>query len=281
MERTVRLIQRMGVELYDDVWHVKAESFYKDPYDSHQPGDEIWHHDTYLIPFSAVIAGLDTADSLKEAEFLKEQKCHSVFSYSEYLPLGSLSFYVPIWYRDDNILRQIRMWINGMETHKTEVKYCSKCKIKEEFGCLQCPVYPTIDRELMDGLKGTLSFDEGLKVEIEKDEEAVKSVSKVVYRGLDNYKNAVIQYSVEANIYTAASINKEMICELESFKPLRASDASDRPLVGYEVDYIQPGTLKKAIAEKDSARYTRRKLEVKEKKAAAADKLIEKLINEA
>ncbi len=72
-----------------------------------------------------------------------------------------------------------------------------------------------------------------------------------------------------------------MICELESFKPLRASDASDRPLVGYEVDYIQPGTLKKAIAEKDSARYTRRKLEVKEKKAAAADKLIEKLINEA
>ena len=97
MERTVTLIQRMGVELFDDVWHIRAESFYKNPYESHRPGYETWHHDTYLIPFSNVVAGLDDADSMKENELLKELKCHSEFEYSEYLPLGYLSFYVPIW----------------------------------------------------------------------------------------------------------------------------------------------------------------------------------------
>ena len=282
MERTVRLIQRMGVEQYDDIWHLKAESFYKDPYESHQPGYETWHHDSFLIPFSNVTDGLDSADSMKESEFLKELKCHGVFEYSEYLPLGYLCFYVPVWYRDEEIKAQTLRRINSIETHKTEVKYCSKCKIKEEFGCLQCPVYPTIDRVLLDGLKDTLSFEEGLKVEIEKDDTPIKEVSKVVYRAFDNYKNTSIQYSVEANTYIAASINRQMICELESFRPLRPTDPSERSLLGYEVDYIQPGTLKKAIEEKNNARYTRKKLSDKaDKKAAASDKLIEKLIDEA
>ena len=107
MERTVTLIQRMGVELFDDVWHIRAESFYKNPYESHRPGYETWHHDTYLIPFSNVVAGLDDADSLKENELLKELKCHSEFEYSEYLPLGYLSFYVPIWYKDEKIREQL------------------------------------------------------------------------------------------------------------------------------------------------------------------------------
>ena len=62
MERTVRLIQRLGVELVDDVWHIRAESFYKNPYESHRPGYETWHHDTFLIPFSNVTASLDAAD---------------------------------------------------------------------------------------------------------------------------------------------------------------------------------------------------------------------------
>ena len=279
MERTIRLIQRMGVDFFDDVWHIKAESFYKDPYESHEPGHETWHHDTYLIPFSYATNGLDSADALKESDFLKELKCHGVFEYSEYLPLGQLSFFVPVWYKDEKIREQILKWISGIETHKTEVKYCSKCKIKEEFGCLQCPVYPTIDRELMDGLKDVLTFEEGLKVEIETDDSAVKSVSKTVYRGFDNFKNASIQYSVNADTYIAASINKQMICELEGIKPLRELDPSDQPLLGYEVEYIQPGTLKKAIEEKNSARYTRKK--ITDKKAAASDKLIEKLIDEA
>ena len=160
MERTVKLIQRMGVELFDDVWHIKAESFYKNPYESHRPGYETWHHDTYLIPFSNVVAGLDDADSMKENELLKELKCHSEFEYSEYLPLGYLSFYVPIWYKDEKIREQTLKWIKSIETQKTEVKYCSKCKIKDEFGCLQCPVYPTIDRVLLDGLNDILTFEE-------------------------------------------------------------------------------------------------------------------------
>ena len=285
MDRIIRLIQRMGIERYDDIWHIKAESFYKDPYESHQPGFETWHHDTFLIPFSNVADGLDVADSLKESDFLKEMKCHGVFEYSEYLPLGYLSFYVPVWYRDEGIREQMRKWTDSIEAHKTELKYCAKCKIKEEFGCLQCPVYPTIDRVLLSGLKDSLSFEEGLKVEIEKDDTAVKSVSRVVYRAVDNYKGSQIQYSVEANIWIAASINRQMICELEGFRPLRSLDASDRPLLGYGVDYIQPGTLKKAIAEKNNARYTRKRISDKpektEKKAAAADKLIEKLIEEA
>ena len=279
MERTVRLIQRMGVELFDDVWHIKAESFYKNPYESHRPGYETWHHDTYLIPFSNVVAGLDDADSMKENELLKELKCHSEFEYSEYLPLGYLSFYVPIWYKDEKIREQTLKWIRSIETQRTEVKYCSKCKIKDEFGCLQCPVYPTIDRVLLDGLNDILTFEEGLKVEIEKDDAAVKSISKVVYRGVDNYRDISIQYSVDANIYIATSINKQMICELESHKPLRPMDASDRSLLGYEVDYVQPGTLKKAIEEKNNERYTRKK--IADKKAAAGDKTIEKLIDEA
>ena len=279
MERTVRLIQRMGVELFDDVWHIRAESFYKNPYESHRPGYETWHHDTYLIPFSNVVAGLDDADSLKENELLKELKCHSEFEYSEYLPLGYLSFYVPIWYKDEKIREQTLRWIRSIETQRTEVKYFSKCKIKDEFGCLQCPVYPTIDRVLLDGLNDILTFEEGLKVEIEKDDAAVKSISKVVYRGVDNYRDISIQYSVDANIYIATSINKQMICELESHKPLRPMDSSDRSLLGYEVDYVQPGTLKKAIEEKNNERYTRKK--IADKKAAAGDKTIEKLIDEA
>ena len=279
MERTVRLIQRMGVELFDDVWHIKAESFYKDPYESHQPGHETWHHDTFLIPFSNVTAGLDAADSMKETELLKELKCHCEFGYSEYLPLGFLSFFVPVWYKDEQIKAQILSWASSIETHKTEVKYCSKCKIKDEFGCLQCPVYPTIDRVLISGLKDTVSFEDGLKVEIETDDAPVKSVSKVVYRGVDNFRNAAIQYTLDADTYICASISREMICELEGIKPLQAVDSSDRPLLGYEVEYIQPGTLKKAIEEKDCARYTRKK--VSDKKAAASDKQIEKLIDEA
>ena len=116
-------------------------------------------------------------------------------------------------------------------------------------------------------------------MEIEKDDAAVKSISKVVYRGVDNYRDISIQYSVDANIYIATSINKQMICELESHKPLRPMDASDRSLLGYEVDYVQPGTLKKAIEEKNNERYTRKK--IADKKAAAGDKTIEKLIDEA
>ncbi len=280
MDRINRFIQRMGIEFFEDVWHVKAESFYKDPYESHQPGFETWHHDTFLIPFSNVTAGLEEAGSLKENDLLKELKCHGVFEYSEYQPLGYLSFYVPVWYKDDQIRAQILRWISSIDMHRTERKYCAKCKIKDEFGCLQCPVYPTIDRDLMDGLKDVLTFDEeGLKVEVEKDDKAVKSVSKVVYRGVDNYKKAPIQYSVEANIYIAASINRQMICEIESCKPLRHLDASDRPLIGYDVEYVRPGPLKKAIGDKAGERYTRKKKA--DKKSAAEDKLIEKLIEEA
>lgn len=279
MDKTVRLIQRMGIELFDDIWHVKAESFFKDSYDSHQPGYETWHHETFLIPFSNVIAGLETAGSMKETEFLKEQKCHCEFSYSEYLPLGFLTFDVPIWYMDEEIGGQIRKWISSIETHKTEVKYCSKCKIKEEFGCLQCPVYPTIDRVLMDGLKDVLTFEKGLKAVIETDDSPLKSVSKVVYRGVDNFKGTTIQYSVDSGTWIAASISRQMTCEPEGCGPLRPLDESDRPLLGYEVDYIQPGTLKKAMEDKNDARYTRKKLS--DKKAGASDKLIEKLIEEA
>ena len=84
---------------------------------------------------------------------------------------------------------------------------------------------------------------------------------------------------MDANTYIAASINRQMICELEGHKPLRPMDSSDRPLLGYEVDYLQPGTLKKAIEEKNNDRYTRKK--ITDKKAAAGDKTIEKLIDEA
>ena len=49
--------------------------------------------------------------------------------------------------------------------------------------------------------------------------------------------------------------------------------------LGYEVNYVQPGTLKKAIEEKNNERYTRKK--ITDKRAAAGDKTIEKLIDEA
>ena len=278
MERIERFIQRMGIELFDDVWHIRAESFYKDPYESHHPGEETWHHDTFLIPFSNVITNLETADFIKEADLLKELKCHGVFAYSEYLPLGYLAFYVPVWYRDEKISRQVRSWINSIDMYKTEAKYCSGCKIKDEFGCLQCPVYPTIDRDLLAGLKDVLTFgEEELKVEIEKDDKAIRKASKTVYRGVDLYKNTSIEYHADARTYIGTSINKQMICEIDTFKPLRPMDASDRPLLGYGVDYILPGTLKKAVLEKDETRFARKKTD---KKSDAADRLIEKLIDE-
>ena len=65
---------------------------------------------------------------MKENELLKELKCHSEFEYSEYLPLGFLSFYVPIWYKDDKIREQMLKWIKSIETQKTEVKYCSSAR---------------------------------------------------------------------------------------------------------------------------------------------------------